>query len=83
VIRILLLIVFLFFLPFILLRFVFKLAVALFVLPFAMLALLLGFAAAFVALLFALLIPLLPVAFLVFCVVVIVRLSSRPSVFST
>jgi len=39
----------------------------------------LGLALAFVAIFFAVLVPLLPVAFLVFCVWAVVRLSSPPA----
>ena len=64
------------FLPFFLLRLLIRTGVALVVLPFALTAAFLGLALAFV---FAVLVPLLPVAFLVFCVWAVVRLSSPPA----
>jgi hypothetical protein len=79
VIRILLLVLFL---PFFILRFLFKMALALVVLPFALLVLFLGLAVVLVGVF----IPLLPIAFVVFCVWAVARLasptvlvSSRPS----
>ena len=64
------------------LRVLFKIAVALLVLPFAMLAVFIGLTLAFAAVVVAILLPLLPLAFLVFCVWVVVRLASRPSALS-
>jgi len=63
------------FLPFLLLRLLFKAAVALFVLPFVLIAVMIGLAVGLVAMF----LPLLPLAFLVFCVWAIVRLASRPA----
>jgi len=61
------------------LRLLIRTGVALVVLPFALMAAFLGLALAFVAIFFAVLVPLLPVAFLVFCVWAVVRLSSPPA----
>jgi hypothetical protein len=70
--------------PFLLLRFLFKLALGLLILPFVLvfgvLALVLGLAAGAFALSFAILIPLLPIALVGVVIWGVVRLFSRPSV---
>ena len=65
-------------LPFFLFRLLLKTAILLVVLPFALVAMVAALAVAFAAVVFALLVPLVPIAFLVFCVWVVVRLASRP-----
>jgi hypothetical protein len=66
-------------LPFFLLRLLIKAAVLGVVMPFVFLAAFIGVAVAFIGIFFALLAPLLPIAFLVFCVWVVVRLASKPA----
>ena len=70
--------------PFLLLRFLFKVALGLLILPFALAFGLLfgviGLAIGLFAFSFAILIPLLPLAFVGFVVWAIVKLASRPAV---
>jgi hypothetical protein len=70
--------------PFLLLRFLFKLTIGLLILPFALLfagqALVLGLGVGLAALSFAILIPLLPIALLGFLIWGAIRLFSRPVV---
>jgi hypothetical protein len=64
-------------LPFFLFRLLIKTAVLIVVMPFVLIAALIGLGVAFIALVVALLAPLLPIAFVVFCVWAVVRMSSR------
>ncbi len=68
--------------PFLLLRVMIKAAVGLIVLPIALVLAFAGFLIACLAVSFAVLIPLLPIAFLVFCVWAVVKLTSRPAAVS-
>jgi hypothetical protein len=66
-------------LPFVLLRLIIKATIALVMLPVVLVVLAIGATVAFLTVSFAVLAPLLPLAFLVFCIWVIVRMAS-PSV---